>query len=460
MWCFNILTCQYASRHNGVHFLTSELPKVVREWCAFYILTCQYASRHNGVHFLTSELPKVVPERCAFFILTWTCASRHNGVHFFEMSTSKSGPRMVCFLHFDLDMCFAPQRRALFRHLNFQKWSQNGVLSSFWLGHVLRATTACTFSRCQLPKVVPEWCAFFILTWTCASRHNGVHFFDIWTSKSGPRTVCFLHFDLDMCFAPQRRALFRDVNFKCSERGVFLAFLLPNVVRATTACHFSSLIWPAGSAPAALESDKSLSLEKHNESRLSYLFAHLHLLSPLSFSIFLFSDLLTSILLLLDSSHLCFSMCPYCRKLPSKLPSIIPMMFRPLEEHLSSDVFFQQDSARSICQLAKKVKKQIPKCINALGVLSTEGVKGSHCGQREMHNTLLAGGVEYTKGPELSWELCFFVFPLCFVWSALLSIFLAICSIWSWKLLFQQDCNILEFEPLSHFPWCLQHFGV
>ena len=36
----------------------------------------------------------------------------------------------------------------------------------------------------------------------CASRHNGVHFFDIWTSTSGPDLVCFVHFDLEMCFAP------------------------------------------------------------------------------------------------------------------------------------------------------------------------------------------------------------------------------------------------------------------
>ena len=32
-------------------------------------------------------------------------------------------------VRFDFDMCFGPQRRALFRHLNFQKWSENGV---FW----------------------------------------------------------------------------------------------------------------------------------------------------------------------------------------------------------------------------------------------------------------------------------------------------------------------------------------
>ena len=133
---------------------------------------------------------------CAILcILTWKCSSRHNGVHFFDISTAKSGPDLVCFVHFDLEMRFAPQRRAL-------------------------------FSTSQLPKVVRQWCVLYILTWKCASRHNGVHFFDIATSKSGPKLKCFVHFDLEMCFAPQRRA----------------------------PCTFSSLIWPAGSAPAALAS--------------------------------------------------------------------------------------------------------------------------------------------------------------------------------------------------------------
>ena len=74
-------------------------------------------------------------------------------------------------------MCFAPQRSALFRHRNFQKWSDNGVLCTFWLQNVLRATTACTFSTSQLPKVVRTWCVLYILTSKCASRHNGVQFF-------------------------------------------------------------------------------------------------------------------------------------------------------------------------------------------------------------------------------------------------------------------------------------------
>ena len=83
-------------------------------------------------------------------------------------------------------MCSAQERRALFRHLNLQKRSEHGVLCTFWLGNVLRAATACTFSTSQLPIVVRAWCVLYILTWTCASRHNGVQFFNISTSKSGP----------------------------------------------------------------------------------------------------------------------------------------------------------------------------------------------------------------------------------------------------------------------------------
>ena len=154
---------------------------------------------------------------------------------------SKSGPNVVCFVHFDLEMCFAPQRRAPFRHLNFQKWSDTEVLCAFSLRNVLRATTACTFSTSQLPKVVREWCVLYILTSKCASRHNGVHFFDVSTSKSGPRMVCFVHFHFEMCFAPQRRALFRHLKIQnCSETQVFCTFSLGNVLRATTACNFSS----------------------------------------------------------------------------------------------------------------------------------------------------------------------------------------------------------------------------
>ena len=88
---------------------------------------------------------------------------------------------------------------------------------------------------------------------------------------------------------------------------------------ATTACTFSSLIWPAGSAPAALASllfdppepqiiGKTQWIATFSVSRRSYLFAHLHLLS---------SDLFSS-----DSSHLCFSTVHIVGSFTSKLPSI------------------------------------------------------------------------------------------------------------------------------------------
>ena len=128
-------------------------------------------------HFFDIWTSKSGPRPSVLTLLTWKCASRHNGVHFFDIATSKSGPTMVCFVHFDLEMCFAPQRRALFRHRNFQKWSDHGVFCTFWLGNVLRATTACTFSISQLPKVVRTWCVLYILTSKWASRHNGVQFF-------------------------------------------------------------------------------------------------------------------------------------------------------------------------------------------------------------------------------------------------------------------------------------------
>ena len=87
---------------------------------------------HNRVHFFNISTSKNGVRACdVLHILASKCASRHNGVHFFNSSTSKSAPRMGCFSHFDFEMCFAPQRLALFQQLNFQKWSENGVLCTF-----------------------------------------------------------------------------------------------------------------------------------------------------------------------------------------------------------------------------------------------------------------------------------------------------------------------------------------
>ena len=203
-----------------------------------------------------------------------------------DIWTSKSAPNPWVFYTFDLEMCFAPQRRALFGHLNFQKWSEHGVFCAFWLANVLRATTPSTFSTSQLPKMAPTdvfctfwlgnvlsatttctfktsqlskvvraWCVLRILTCKCASRHNGVHFSDMSTSKSGPNLVCFVHFDLQMLRATTACTFWTSQLLKALwSLCFFCTFWLGNALSATTACHFSSLIWPDGSASAALAS--------------------------------------------------------------------------------------------------------------------------------------------------------------------------------------------------------------
>ena len=68
----------------------------------------------------TLQRPKVVRACgvfCILHILTSKYAPRHNGVHFLNISTSKSAPRLMCFVHFDLEMCFKPQQCAIF-HLS------------------------------------------------------------------------------------------------------------------------------------------------------------------------------------------------------------------------------------------------------------------------------------------------------------------------------------------------------
>ena len=105
-------------------------------------------------------------------------------------------------------MCFSLQRRAIFPHRNFKKWSETVSFLTFWLWNVLLATAACNFSTSQLQKVARTcserriffenvllataacnfstsqlqkvaraWCVLYILTWKCASRHSGVPFF-------------------------------------------------------------------------------------------------------------------------------------------------------------------------------------------------------------------------------------------------------------------------------------------
>ena len=121
----------------------------------------------------------------------------------------------------------------------------------------------------ERPKVARTCGALRILTSKRASRHNGVHFFDIATSKSGPRMVCsciltskcasrqcVLYILTSKCASRHNAVHFFDISTSKSGPNLvcFCTFWLRNVLRATTGCNSLSLIWPDGSAPAALAS--------------------------------------------------------------------------------------------------------------------------------------------------------------------------------------------------------------
>ena len=139
-------------------------------------------------------------------------------MHFFNISTSKSGPEAGCFY----------------------------MLLPFWLWHVLRATTACTFSTSQLPRM-----------------------------------GCFVRFAFNMC------SCHSGVRFLTSQRPKVLWTWGVLCILFSKCASFWSLIRPDGSAPAALASllfDPPETGEKHNVSRLFHLFAHLNPLSADSLS--------------------------------------------------------------------------------------------------------------------------------------------------------------------------------
>ena len=185
-------------------------------------------------------------------------------------------------------------------------------------------STACTFSTSQLPKVVRTWRVFNILVLKCARHNNGVLFFGISTSKTGPRMVCFVHFDFEMCFAPQRRALFRPQLPKVLRTWGVFSFFTCKCASRHNGVHFSSLIWPDGSAPAALASlllgPGATNHWKNTVFRDFPTFSRICIFFLLTLSL-LWSSLFYSPLLS-DSSHPCFSSAHIVGSLTSKLPSM------------------------------------------------------------------------------------------------------------------------------------------
>ena len=73
---------------------------------------------------------------------------------------------------FTFDKVHNPLRCHAKRHVNVQYPS----IFCMWLRNALHATTARTFSTCQLPKAVRHRGVLHILTWKCASRSNVLHF--------------------------------------------------------------------------------------------------------------------------------------------------------------------------------------------------------------------------------------------------------------------------------------------
>ena len=105
--------------------------------------------------------------------------------------------------------------------------SQCARACTFWTSQLSKVAQDPQFLRILTSKCASTWCVLYILTSTFAWCRSGMHFFDISPSKNSPRLKCFDRFYFQVCFKH---------------------------LRATMACNFWSLIWPAVSAPAPLES--------------------------------------------------------------------------------------------------------------------------------------------------------------------------------------------------------------
>ena len=203
-----------------------------------------------------------------FDILTCKCAWRHSGVPFFHHFSTSERPK---------------------------KWSVPLSFLTFWLENVLLATAACNFSTSQLQKAVRPWGVLYIFTWKCASRHSGVQFFHISTSKSAPRPSVFYDFDLKENVLLATAAC----NFSTSQ--------LPKVLRDRQ--FFTILTWKCASRYSGVQFFIATSLTFRACGSSFYWLSRNCIFSLLT--LLLFSAVSSS-----DSAALlCFFNCPYCRKL-------------------------------------------------------------------------------------------------------------------------------------------------
>ena len=110
-------------------------------------------------------------------LLYWAC---HWKCIFADPIQTSHAYHRFCHCYETLTFC------SLLARWNLKKSSPRPYVFTvhFWLGNVLRATTARTFSTTQLSKLVRTCGAFTVLTWDRASRHSPFHFLTNSTLKS------------------------------------------------------------------------------------------------------------------------------------------------------------------------------------------------------------------------------------------------------------------------------------
>ena len=157
---------------------------------------------------------------------------------------------------------------------------ERGVFCTFWLGNVLLTTTAC-------------------------------HFFNISTSKSALKPSVFNTFDFEMCFAPQRRALFRHpapgvfcyiLTWKCASRHNDVQSFISHLARWLRTLHFSEPTFRLTGA-----TNHWINIVFRDFPTFSHAWIFFLLRLSLCWSSFFFSSLLWLFPSLLF-------ICPYCRK--------------------------------------------------------------------------------------------------------------------------------------------------
>ena len=162
-WLRNVLRVP----HRRALFSTSQLPKVVRTWCVLYILTCKWASRHNGVHFFISHPARWLRTRRfsePTFRPSWAPKRWKNTV-FRNFSTFS---RTCIFFLLTLSLLwssfFFSSLLWLFPPLLFHL----SILSEVWLLNFLRILFNCLFISVHAKTAWPAGFVFSSFLWTSA----------------------------------------------------------------------------------------------------------------------------------------------------------------------------------------------------------------------------------------------------------------------------------------------------